>query len=213
MKQIRLEPPEELRMAIGEAMFTQRAIRKLRPDPIRDEHVEIILNAASKAPSAGNIQPARYLVIRDPARVRAFGELYHEAWWAKRRDSLGWKSRDDIPAGDGTALAAAQLADEMGAAPLVILVFSVLDAMDHSIFPGVQNLMLAARALGIGTTLTTLHPDVMERLYRLLEVPEQPSLYCCIPMGYPRGRFGPTPRQRTAETTYYDTWGAPPPWA
>jgi nitroreductase len=108
--------------------------------------VKIILDAASKAPSGGNVQPARYLVIRDPEKIRAFGELYHEAWWAKRRDTVGWKTVEDIPPEESGYLAAARLADEIRDAPLVILVFGIVRDFDHSIFPGVQNLLLAARA-------------------------------------------------------------------
>ena len=69
---VRLSPPAELAMSIGEAMFTQRAIRKLKPDPIGDEQLKLIMDAAAKAPNGVNFQPARFLVIRDPARIRAF---------------------------------------------------------------------------------------------------------------------------------------------
>ena len=74
MDMVRLDPPDELRMPIGEAMFSQRAIRRLDPDrPVTDDQIEIMLNAASKAPNGGNTQPARYLVIRDRADIQAFG--------------------------------------------------------------------------------------------------------------------------------------------
>jgi nitroreductase len=98
-------------MPVGEAMFTQRAIRKFKPDPIADEKIELMLDAASRAPSGGNFQPARFLVVRDRARILAFGELYREAWWAKRRDGPGWKTIEDIPEADKGSRAAAQLAD------------------------------------------------------------------------------------------------------
>ena len=214
MEMIRLEPPPELDMPIGEAMFTQRAIRKFRSDPIPDEALKLVLDAASKAPSGGNFQPARFLVVRDRERIARFGALYHEAWWAKRRDGPGWTSVADIPADDQGSLAAAQLADEIRDAPVVVLAFSVVGGdLGHSVLPAVQNLLLAARALGIGTTLTTLHEDVMERVHEMFEVPERARFYCCIPMGYPRGRFGTTRRRPTAETTYWDRWKQPPPWA
>ena len=88
---IHIDPPPELDMAIGEVMFTQRAIRRLRHDkPVSDESLRVILEAATKAPSGGNSQPARFLVIRSRDKLRAFGALYHEAWWAKRRDEFGW---------------------------------------------------------------------------------------------------------------------------
>jgi nitroreductase len=164
-------------------------------------------------------------VIRDLARIRAFGELYHEAWWAKRPDGPGWKTIEDIPKTEKTSLAAAQLADEMGQAPVIVLAFCVWRGdLGHSVLPAVQNLLLAARALGIGSALgrhwvgigsalTTLHEDVMARVLEMFKVPASVQFHCCIPMGYPRGRFGTTLRRPTSETTYWDDWSNPPPWS
>jgi nitroreductase len=211
--QVRLSPPAELTLPIGEAMFTQRAIRKFRSDPISDEQLKLILDAASKAPSGGNFQPARFLVLRDPARILAFGELYREAWWAKRREGPGWTRIEDIPRSEKSFLAAARLADEIGRAPVVVLVFAAVRGdLGHSVLPAVQNLLLAARALGIGSTLTTLHDDVMDRVHEMFDVPDTAQFYCCVPMGYPRGRFGTTLRRPTSETTYWNAWKTPPPW-
>ena len=201
-------------MGLGEAMFTQRAIRRLDPDrPIGDDRLRIILDAASKAPSGGNVQPGRFLVLRDRDVIREFGALYHEAWWAKRADQFGWEPGHEIPE-DSPFRMAALLADEIGRAPVVVLAFSVGGMSGaSSVFPSVQNLMLAARALGIGSTLTTLHPTVMARVHELLDIPADVEFHCCVPLGYPRGRFGPTQRVPTAATTFFDRWGAPPPWA
>ena len=89
MEMTYIDAPADLTMQIGEAMFTQRAIRRLQPEkPVSDGDLKTILDAASKAPNGGNAQPARFLVIRDGDTIAAFGKLYHEAWWAKRRDEL-----------------------------------------------------------------------------------------------------------------------------
>lgn len=213
MTMIRLEPPEKLDMNIGEVMFSQRAIRKLKPDPISDEDIKTILDGASKAPNGANQQPCRFLVIKDRNKISEFGKLYHEAWWAKRWDEHQWTKREDIPKEDKTHQASMQLADEMKNAPLVILVFSTVPNKANSIFPAVQNLLLSARALGIGSTLTALHAKVMDRVYDTFKIPKNMELHCCIPLGYPRGKFGPTQRKPTAETTYYNEWTSPPPWA
>ena len=213
MEMTYLEAPAALSVPIGEAMFTQRAIRRLRHDkPVGDADLKIVLDAASKAPNGGNTQPARFLVIRDRDKIRAFGKLYHEAWWAKRRDEYGWKGKADIPAGSVYEMPAL-LADEMVDAPVVILAFTIgRPGGASSVFPAVQNLLLAARALGIGSVLTTLHAEVMERVYEMFNVPGDAEFHCCIPLGYPRGRFGPTRRFPTAETTGWNNWGTPPPW-
>jgi len=213
MDMVRLDPPSELTMPIGEAMFSQRAIRRLDPDrAVTDEQLEIILNAASKAPSGGNTQPARYLVIRDRAAIEEFGNLYFEAWWAKRRDAYGWSSKADIPEGSVYKLPAL-LADEMVNAPAVILVYSETSGVAAaSTFPGVQNLLLSARAMGLGTVLTTLHAQVMDRVNAMFGVPGEMVFHCCIPLGYPRGNFGPTSRLPTSATTSWGQWGQSPPW-
>ena len=214
MEMIRLEAPPELDMPIGEAMFTQRAIRRLDPlQPISQAHLRILLDAASKAPSGGNTQPARFLVVQDKERIREFGKLYHEAWWAKRRDEYGWTGKEDIPPGSVYEMPS-RLADEIVDAPAIILALSVgVQQFAHSVYPPVQNLLLAARALGIGSVLTTLHPQVMERVYAMFGIPPEVEFHCCIPLGYPRGRFGPTRRFPTSETTSWEHWNARPPWA
>jgi nitroreductase len=213
MDMVRIGPSPELTMPIGEAMFSQRAIRRLDPDrPVSDEHLKILLDAASKAPNGGNEQPARYLVIRDRAQIAEFGKLYYEAWWAKRYDAYGWTSKADIPEGSVYRFPAL-LADEMVNAPVVILAYATASGVAQlSTVPGVQNMLLAGRSLGIGSVLTTLHPKVMDRVNAMFNVPEDMAFICCIPLGYPRGNFGPTSRLPTSETTYWDQWGAPPPW-
>ena len=203
-----------LDMPIGEAMFSQRSIRKFRPDPIRIEDLRLIIEAAVKAPNGGNTQPGRFLVLNDPQVVRQFGALYREAWWAKRRDEQRpWTTREQIPPEERGHRAAAQLADEIKDAPCIVLALAVARGHANSVIPAAQNLMLAARALGIGSVPTTLHAQVMDRVYALLGVPPEVEFHVCIPLGYPRGRFGPTQRRPTAETTFLNRWGAPVPWA
>jgi len=207
-----IDTPADLTMQIGEAMFTQRAIRRLRSDkPVSDADLKTVLDAASKAPNGGNTQPGRFLVIRERDTIKAFGKLYHEAWWAKRRDAYGWKNRSDMPE-DSPYEMAALLADEMVDAPVIILAFTIGRGGASSVFPGVQNLLLAARALGLGSVLTTLHADVMDRVNRMFGVPADAEFHCCIPLGYPRGNFGPTRRFPTSQTTGWNSWGAAPPW-
>ena len=81
-----------------------------------------------------------------------------------------------------------------------------------SVIPAVQNLMLAARALGIGSVPTTLHPSVMDRLRTMFDIPDDVAFHLCIPIGYPQGRFGPTRRKPTSETTFLNRWGGTVPW-
>ena len=152
-------------------------------------------------------------MIRDKHKIREFGKIYYDAWWAKRADDYGWTPGQAIPEGSPYRMPA-RLASEMGEAPVVILAFSKggAAAAASSVFPGVQNLLLAARALGIGSVLTTLHPSVMERVTAMFSIPHDVDFHCCIPLGYPRGNFGSTQRYETADTTHWDVWDQRPPW-
>src|ERR1700682_6496743 len=129
-----------LDMPIGEAMFSQRSIRRFRPEPISTADLELVLEAAIKAPSGGNRQPGRFMVLTDPQIIRQFGVLYREAWWAKRRDEKRpWTSREEIPAEDRGSVAAARLADEITEAPCIVLALTTGKGQASSIIPSVQN--------------------------------------------------------------------------
>ena len=208
MSMVKLNPPKQLDMSLGEAMFTQRATRRLKPDPIGDEDIRTLMNSASKAPNARNEHRARFLVVRDRIKLQKFAELYAEAWWAKQPE--GWSANKAQP-GD-RHLAPMRLASAMKDVPVVVLAVSTSKGQASSVLPAAQNLMLAARALGIGSVLTTLHPRVTARVHELFKIPPEAEVHCCIPLGYPEGRFGTTTRRRTSETTFYEEWGSSPPW-
>ena len=205
---------ERLSMPLGEAIFTQRAIRRLKPDPIPDRELRHILEAAIRAPSGGNAQPWHYVVLRDGELRARFAELYREAWWAKRKDA-GINGPDDIPESNRTMRSAMRLADEIGDAPVLVLICATARGAGAmgSVIPSVQNLLLAARALGIGGTITTLHAQVEQRVHALLGIPETAQVVYCVPLGYPRGHFGAASRKPLAEVCSLDRWGATPAWA
>jgi len=198
-----------LSMPLGEAMFTQRAIRRFKSDPIPTDDLHLILEAAVKAPNGGNQQRGRFLVVVDRDTIRDFGALYREAWWAKRLDE-GFHGRDDLPP---RYVPAAGLADAMAAVPCIVFALALPGGSADSVIPAVQNLMLAARALGIGSVPTTLHPTVMDRFRAMFDIPDDVGFHFCVPLGYPAGRFGPNVRKPTAQTTFLDRWNAPVPWA
>lgn len=202
-----------LSMPLGEAMFTQRSIRRFRPDPIPEQDLRLILEAAVRAPNGGNRQVGRFLVVTDRARIEAFGRLYHQAWWAKRRDELGWRGPEDVPPDDKNYQSAMRLADEIKDAPCIVFALAEPPGAANSVLPAVQNLMLAARALGIGSVPTTLHPEVMDRFRAMFEIPAEVSFHFCVPLGYPRGRFGPTSRRPISESCFLDRWQGPGPWS
>ena len=203
------EAQAALTMPLGEAIFTQRAIRRFRPDPIPTDDLALILEAAIRAPNGGNAQPWRFIVLRDPEVRAEFATLYHEAWWAKRRDE-GYLTPEDLPDSPVTR-SARRLADEFGQAPIVVLLCSTArgPGAANSVVPAAQNLLLAARALGVGGTITTLHADVEDRVHSLLDVPEEAQVVYALPLGYPRGGFGSAQRKPLGEVAAVDGWTRP----
>lgn len=201
---------ERLTMPLGEALFSLRAIRRLKPDPIPDDDLRDILEAAIRAPNGGNLQLWHFLVVKDQELRARFAPLYHEAWWAKRRDS-GYSGPDDLPEQYRPAM---RLADEIGGAPVIVLFCATAkgSAAAMSIIPAVQNLLLAARALGVGGTITTLHPTVDDRVHELFDIPDRAQVVYCVPLGYPKGRFGPTTREPLGTVASLDRWGATTGW-
>lgn len=198
-----------LSMPLGHAIFTQRSIRRFKPDPIPLADVHLILEAAVRAPNGGNQQIARFLVVNDRETIREFGGLYREAWWAKRHDE-GFLQPEDLPP---RFHAAAGLADAMADVPCIVFALALHDGPADSVVPAVQNLMLAARAIGIGSVPTTLHPSVMDRFRTMFDIPDDVGFHFCVPLGYPQGNFGATARKPTSETTFLKRWGAPVPWS
>ncbi|PYN73357.1 MAG: hypothetical protein DMD97_21170 [Candidatus Rokuibacteriota bacterium] len=203
---------DRLKMPIGDAMFTQRSVRRFKPDPIPIEDIHLIVDAAVKAPNGGNRQIGRFLVLTDRNVIREFGKIYHEAWWAKRKEERGWTKRADIPPEEKNYKLASELADEMKDVPCVVFACAVPPGTANSVIPATQNLMLAAHSLGIGSVPTTLHPTVMDRFRAMFAIPKDVAFHFCIPLGYPRTVYGSSRRRPTSETTYLNRWGAPVPW-
>jgi len=194
-----------------EAIGTLRAMRRLKPDPVSDEALRTILDAAIKAPSGGNRQPWNFLVIRDPDTKRKLAEHYLHGW-----DRLYGPFREFALADAGTARtyrSAEHLAHHLAEVPVLILATVQREAIapgsppGASIYPAVQNLMLAARALGLGTTLTTLHREREAEVKELLGIPEGVDTMALVPVGWPEGKFGPPSRLPVEQVTYWERWG------
>jgi nitroreductase len=187
-------------MELFEAVRTTRAMRRLDPDrPVSDEDLWTIIEAAGKAASGGNRQVARWLVVRDRDRRAKIGELYGQAWHSIRPGYVA--AQGDGP--DSAILKSADhLAAHMGEAPAIVIPCS-LASDPASIYPGCQNLFLAARALGLGTALTTVHRLREAEVKTILEIPDDVQTWAMIPVG----RWAEAKRRPTEETTYWDRYG------
>ena len=203
---------DRLTMSLGEAIFTQRAIRRLKPDSIPDDVLHDIMQATIRAPNGGNTQQWHFVVVKDEELRRQLGELYHEAWWAKRKDA-GINGPEDIPPGRNSMRSAMRLANEIRTSPVMVLICATAKGPGAaaSVIPSAQNMLLAARAFGIGGTITTLHPVVEERVHKLFSIPDTAQVVYCMPLGYPRGEFGTVTRKPLSEVCSYDRWESPGP--
>ena len=212
--------PADADPGLFDIIRTTRSMRRLRPDPVPDELIREILAAGVCAPSGGNMQRWRFLVVTDAKVKEAVAAYYRRAW----NDYVGPTYRAGAPAPGADPhrfarmLDAAQhLADHLHEAP--VWVIACLEGAGvhgvptywsgSSIYPAVQNMLLAARALGLGATLTTLFLRYEHEVAAALGLPDGVKCYALLPIGYPLGRFGPVRRIPLSEVVYRDRWGQP----
>jgi nitroreductase len=192
-----------------EVVRRQRACRSFTDDPVSDELVEEILTAASHAPSAENRQPWLFVVVRSDDLRRQIGAIYETAWDAGARAhsegrlAPGLLAEVDKGARGGVA-----------SAPVIVVVCGDASkahplALASSIFPAIQNLLLAASAHGLGSALTTLAVVDKAQVSELLGLPEHVMPFAAVPLGWPSRTLGPPTREPVAGKTHRDFYGNP----
>ena len=195
---------------------TTRSMRRLKPDLVPNELIRKILEAGVCAPSGGNMQRWRFLVIRDPKVKEAVGALYKRAW--DEQVAPRYRSGEPAPGMSRERFlrlldAAEYLAAHIHEAPVWIVPCleggTPTRMSGSSIYPAVQNMLLAARALRLGATLTTLYLQFEKEAEAALGLPLGVHSYALLPIGYPMGRFGPVRRVALADVVYEDRWGQP----
>jgi nitroreductase/alkylhydroperoxidase family enzyme len=217
--------PERAGLDLYEAASTTRAVRRLRPDPIPEDVLRRVLRAATWAPSGGNLQPWHVIAVRDPARKRALAELYRGLWAdyaAERRALIAPLPAALRDPAERALRSGDHLAQHMGEVP-VVNVFCFHPERLHvtdadlgrpsvvggaSIYPAVQNLLLACRAEGLGCVLTTLLCQREEEIRTLLEIPEPWATAAFVPVGWPvGGGHGPLARRTVEQVAFADRFG------
>jgi nitroreductase len=207
-----------------EGIATTRAIRRFRPEPVSDDDLARLLFAASRAPSGSNRQPFRFVVLRDGPRAREaralLGDAARQAWGTKRT-SDGYDAGSGVDADSPKARMARameEFVDGFEHVPVVVLACHVRyrEANGYegaSVYPACQNLLLAARGLGLGGVMSIWHYLVERDLRRVLGVPDDVFIAATIALGHPVGHHGPVRRRPLGELVYEDGWGEPAPWA
>lgn len=212
-------------MDVLEAIYTTRAMRRLKPDPIPADVLRKILAATIRAPSGGNQQGWAFLVVQDAALRAALARIYKpliDALFEPGGAYHGQINSSDPEVAARTrrmASSALHLGEHMQDAPVIVVPCvntggrPTSITTGSSIYPAVQNLMLAARAFGIGSTLTTIHRARQEEVRTLLGIPAEYETAALIPLGYPTGRWGTGPRRSLDEVAFGDRWGEALPGA
>jgi nitroreductase len=207
-------------MEIFEILHTTRAMRRLKPDPVPDALIQEILRAGLSAANGGNRQHWRFLVVKDPEIKRQVQRYYQKAL----EDVVAPRYRNNPPPPGVTQEkyhrqldAVIYLTEHFHEAPVWIV--ACLNEGENaptrwsgaSIYPAVQNMLLAARALGLGATLTTRHLLFEAEVEDILGLPAGVHSYAILPIGYPIGRFGPVSRGQLSEVVYLNRWQQPYP--
>lgn len=223
----------ENNISLFEAMYTARAMRWLKPDPIPSAILEQVLEAGIQAPNAGNRQNWLFMVIRDAEQRSRIGEIYRRvSLWVLQR--YQHSSRPDFQSADEyerMMQGGMHLYEHMRDAPVLLIPclritpFELPDQIPAevqtamreaapwtagaSIYPAVQNIILACRALGLGTVLTTNHTVAEKEIKQVINLPADYRTFALMPMGYPERNFGPVKRRPVSEVAMLDRYGTP----
>lgn len=194
-----------------EAIYTQRALRRFNSDPVPESVVEKLIEAATKAPNGSNTQPWGFVVVRNFDMRQRIGEYYRRAW----TEVFGHGTPGKNKLSPRVMASAEHLGHHMADAP--VLVFACIShsgtsnlTLGASIYPAVQNFLLAARAKGIGSVLTTLHKRYEVEIKDLLSIPNNFETVALLPLGYPADgeEYGPTRRRPVSEITHWEKWSS-----
>ncbi len=199
-------------------LYTARALRRFKPDPIPDEVLFQLLDAAIRAPSGQNAQDWRFVIIRDPALKQCMQEWSQTPWqryaarFADRPQAI-----DALPRSQRLSLRSVEhLVHNLARCPVIVAVLGLKGrhgTPGGSTFPAVQNLLLAARALGLGGSVFNFPLSHEAQLRDALKIPENNQIYCLLPIGYPTDRHGPVRRKPVGAVAFLDTFGAEWPFA
>lgn len=210
-------------MDLYEAIYTTRAMRRLAPDPVPHEVLPKLFDAAIRGPNSGNTQLFRFLCVEDPEMKQTIQTIYRECL-TELNNTRYAGAQNVVKQGDPNDPKVQQtvridkssqwLADNLHHAPMLIFVFGK-DGGETTTFPCLWNLCLAARAEGLGTTITTLLKLQKQRVEDLLGMPRDQvwGMHGMVPIGYPTGRWGVPQRRPAEEAVFMERWGEPPKWS
>ena len=199
-------------LGIFEVMYSCRAMRRLKPDPIPEALLLKLLDAGNQAPTGSNRQNVRWLVVRDPALKGELAEQ-NRFYLEQRSANADVPTHHEGAKRERMMQAVLWQAEHMAEIPAIIIACLEFDpgvkrptTIGGNVWPAVQNLLLAARAVGLGATPTNLGLSNLQLVKDLLCLPENVDPYCLIPVGYPMGKYGSVTRLPVEQTVRWDRW-------
>jgi nitroreductase len=205
-------------LGLFQAIYSTRALRRFKPDPVPDELLFQLFDAAIRAPSGGNAQDWRFVVITESELKQTIQGWFQETWAAYQpRYAADPSLMDALPRSQRLSLRSTEyLVRHLAEVPVIVAVCGLRgkhSTPGGSIFPAVQNLLLAARALGLGGSITNFARAHEADLMGLLGIPEEQQVYCLVPLGYPLDRPGPVRRRPVRRAVFLNRWQQPWPFA
>jgi nitroreductase len=199
-------------------LYTTRALRRFKPDPIPDDVLFQMLDAAIRAPSGQNAQDWRFIVVRDRAALAQLEQWSQTPWQRYRaRYADDPAAIESLPRSQRLSLRSVEhLVHHLAECPAVIVVTGLRGrhgTPGGSTFPAVQNLLLAGRALGLGGSVFNFPMSHDAELRTLLAIPDNNQIYCIVPIGYPTDKHGPLARKPVKDVVYLEKFGEPWPFA
>ena len=200
-----------------ETLYTSRALRRFRPDPVGEDVIFQLIDAAIRAPTGHNRQDWRFVIVTADEPKRRMQEWAEQAWKAAFADYQSDDAIGALPRTQRLSIRGVKdLAHNLALVPLLVVVTGLRGTHSSpggSHFPAVQNMLLAARALGLGGSIFNLPMVGRGELYELLGVPESNEIYCVVPIGYPTDKPGPLSRKPVKKIAYWNRFGEPWPFA
>ena len=199
-----------------EAIYTTRSMRRLKPDPVPEDLIVKVLEAATMGPSGHNRQPWIFIVVTARDTKQFVAERYRLAWEAVFTPTEREVVEKDPQSQRGRNLRSARyLAEHIADVPVIIFAcvkkytdpWRAGQPMWGAIYPAIQNLCLAARGYGLGTSITSMHLMFANEIDAKLGVPDTHANVVLIPMGYPKGIWARPNRKPVLDVTYFERWG------
>ena len=190
-------------------IYSARALRRFKPDPVTDEVLFQLLDAAIRAPSGQNAQDWRFVLVRDARHKRRMQEWAQIPW--RRYQARFADQVDTLPRSQRLSLRSVEhLVHHLAQTPVIIVVLGLKgrhSTPGGSTFPAVQNLLLAARSLGLSGSVFNFPLAREDELRDMLGIPDNNAVYCVVPLGYPTDRYGPLGRKPVRQVVYDGRFG------